>query len=533
MLQLRLRHQILGRTTNFLIPYEISMRFVDVTRTSVESRTINNFSTSGPWPVLAVYARCAWNLKEILDALECSNEVAYNVYDQQARLSVREKAVLLFTAKPVLRYPAPLSRYQQPGIRTHKSNTTNRGVVDHESSKRPPSCVYHSITKPPTMILLEITYANKKHSADMKRVETGDFEKKESFFFEKSYVAVFATGAVVSFGLNDEGVDLLCRDVLSKCKEPKDPMLVPDEIAVGMYNMRNRGGDLRRSPSSVKPTNWTVPPKENSNKSTFGEVASTGSLPEERNCWRSKLPLPHLPPLISKLSEKSHMRNAKNQEQYGETASKIAKEFLNTGECDKSLTHVVLRHQFTTVDDLPRLGYSLPPGGVVSSSYIDISDLDAVVLSGNNPDALLPFIFCFYELLHLKALNALLLPIHKKVVAWQRHIIKKGTLPMTLKDARVLKARLSRLSSCQAKMATDRHKILWQEQHAQSRMLFLAATEYFEVAAVNDEFRGRADGLQESLAYLCDQAHQEKDYHLEYIIIVLIMVEVYLAYSTH
>ena len=158
---------------------------------------------------------------------------------------------------------------------------------------------------------------------------------------------------------------------------------------------------------------------------------------------------------------------------------------------------------------------------------------NAFLLARNDPLTVLPFMFGMQEVVLLRGYNALVLPIRARVADWQHKVSRTGALPMSLKDARVLKASLLRISSRQAKMANTRQKILWEERYVQARQHFLATSDHFEVGAVSEELKNRNEVLQSSVAYLCDQAHQEKDYYLEYIIILLIMVEVYLAMESH
>jgi len=167
------------------------------------------------------------------------------------------------------------------------------------------------------------------------------------------------------------------------------------------------------------------------------------------------------------------------------------------------------------------------------SSYFDRQYFHQIVLAAPSAVEMMPFAFCLSEAIHLRALNQLLVPMTSLAISWKKKIEASGTLPMTLKDARKAKALVLRIASRHSKLGLTRHRVFWESHHAVSRAIFQDACTHFEIYTLHDELKERLDSVANTLAYLCDEAHQDTNHHLEYVIIALIVLEVVLSIQNH
>lgn len=190
-----------------------------------------------------------------------------------------------------------------------------------------------------------------------------------------------------------------------------------------------------------------------------------------------------------------------------------------------SLLHrdVVQEYTYTTLGDLYDLGYEKPVE--VQSSYVDEGPLNAIVLENHNAEQKLPFIYCLAESVQIEALNRLMLPVAQNVKQWKDECYNNGSLPLSLREARVNKARLLRIASKQLRLCESRPLIFWEGQYNHLRHVYNDAYEDFEVGFHNGALRTRVSVVQSSLGYLGSEVHKQISRRLEWIIIWLIVVE--------
>ena len=429
---------------------------------------------------------------------------------------------------PMLRGPTRHSNQQQQQI----ANDARRG-----------SNPFPLAPKSPEMVILEVSELDAVTAAA--EATGGKSQTTAStpaaVVKETHHVAVFSDGTVVSFGLSDDHLRRLRSEALDPHSDgAKDVLLTADTEVIRLAERTNLcvfpalDGD---EASALAALGLSAPPASSTTANANGSTHPT--------------PTPGAPPPQTHSTLRG-ARPPKAKSLFPSSAATIHRIARNSVGTD-----IALRYRFTTAGALVRA--ELPPQGTVNSvpaspggvdlltfgsaaavaakaaggSYIDDTRLEAVVLSDNSAAALLPFALCFFELIQLRALNALAYPIHRQVAHWQAHVADRGTLPMTLKAARLLKAKAMRIASRHAKGTARRHRLLWEDHHAAHREAFEEAAEHFELSARSDAFRRRTEGAQASLAYLCDQAHGQKDVVLEWVIIVLIAVEVYIAMKAH
>lgn len=182
---------------------------------------------------------------------------------------------------------------------------------------------------------------------------------------------------------------------------------------------------------------------------------------------------------------------------------------------------------YTTLSELSTLGFSVPES--VTTSYVDEGQLNALVLENHDARQKLPFMYCLAELVHIEAMNAMLLPILSCVMEWQSHIQEKGTLPFSLVQARVQKAQLSRLVARQARVVSARQQIFWDGEFNALRAVFNQSYDNYELYSHNAELKDRLDSVTASLQYMVEEAHQSASERLEWVIVALIFVELLIA----
>lgn len=202
----------------------------------------------------------------------------------------------------------------------------------------------------------------------------------------------------------------------------------------------------------------------------------------------------------------------------------------------KEVHSIIFR--YLTRDMVPQLGFELPTraegegdeeGELLLPSFVDDGKLSAIIIESDQPQHKLPFMFCLAEMVQLKALEGLVTPVAGNVSNWQEHVKRTGKLPMTMTEARKLRARLLRLTSHLSKISAARHRIFWESESTLLRQTFRATFDHLELSVLHDQLRERLDVVGQSLGYLCEEAHAETNHHLEIVIIVLIVVEVLVA----
>ena len=191
---------------------------------------------------------------------------------------------------------------------------------------------------------------------------------------------------------------------------------------------------------------------------------------------------------------------------------------------------VTRERQYTLLEELPSMGYEAPEG--VGLGYIDEGELNAVVLSSNDPTLKLPYIYCLGELIQIEALNATLTPIAQRVGEWQEHVKRTGHLPCSLKQARIARAQLHRLQSKQTTIE-NRQQIFWDGQYNHLRSLYNDAYDIYEVPHLNAALNARVEVVADSVSYLSEETHAETNHRLEWVIIILIFMELMNAILTH
>jgi hypothetical protein len=157
----------------------------------------------------------------------------------------------------------------------------------------------------------------------------------------------------------------------------------------------------------------------------------------------------------------------------------------------------------------------------------------ALLLPSDSANILAPCAMCLVELVQLRALGTLLAPVARDTSRWRNSVIGSGKLPFSLKQARKRKAQVMRIGSRQMKIASVRHQVFWDSHHAESRQAFTLACEHFELATAHSELRERVDAVAQTLVYLSEEAHADTNHRLEWVIIVLISLEVVISLLTH
>jgi len=170
-----------------------------------------------------------------------------------------------------------------------------------------------------------------------------------------------------------------------------------------------------------------------------------------------------------------------------------------------------------------------PDASVAADEDEETDELELLEVASVDFDSLLPLSFCILELLQLKAINALVLPVAKNASRWQERVMGTGRLPMSLKEARVMKALVLRLTSMESRLAMQRQALFREGGLSSQREQLNSACDFFELSVVREEVRERLDVVHRTLAYLSEEAHADTNHHLEIVIIVLICMHVALA----
>jgi hypothetical protein len=164
-------------------------------------------------------------------------------------------------------------------------------------------------------------------------------------------------------------------------------------------------------------------------------------------------------------------------------------------------------------------------GGGATNIIPSYAENRFLVLSSPVAAQILPFAFCLAEWLHLKTLERLLIPIAEKAAVWKEGMSSKGKPQMPLAAARKAKAQVLRISSRHGKLGLTRHRLFWESHLATSRGVFHHACSHFEVFTLHDSLKEQLDSLAKTLSYICDEAHEDTNHRLEWIIIALITFE--------
>ena len=90
-----------------------------------------------------------------------------------------------------------------------------------------------------------------------------------------------------------------------------------------------------------------------------------------------------------------------------------------------------------------------------------------------------------------------------------------------------------RIRSRQMKLSTSRSQVFWDSHHAESRQAFTLVCEHFEIATAHTELKERVDAVAQTLVYLSEEAHADTHHRLEWVIIVLISMEVVISLVNH
>lgn len=157
----------------------------------------------------------------------------------------------------------------------------------------------------------------------------------------------------------------------------------------------------------------------------------------------------------------------------------------------------------------------------------------ALLLASFSASVLLPCAMCLVELVQIRALGTLLEPVAHDTSRWRNAVMAKGTLPFSLKQARKRKAQVLRISSRQMKLASKRHQLFWDSHHAELRQAFTLACEHYELTTAHSELRERVDAVAQTLVYLSEEAHADTNHRLEWVIILLISLEVVISVKIH
>ncbi len=193
-------------------------------------------------------------------------------------------------------------------------------------------------------------------------------------------------------------------------------------------------------------------------------------------------------------------------------------------------TRVVREGLFTVFDALPALGFENPEG--VNQSYVDEGELNAIVLKSDDPVEKLPFIQCLGELIQIDSIAASLKPIAEKVQTWQDKVKVTGHLPCSLTETRMVRARLHRLESRQAKI-DSRQQIFWTGEFNHLRTVYNEVYDYYEVQHRNHLLKSQMEAVAASLGYLSEETHAETNHRLEWVVIILIFLSLMSAILTH
>ena len=203
---------------------------------------------------------------------------------------------------------------------------------------------------------------------------------------------------------------------------------------------------------------------------------------------------------------------------------------------------VISSQRYTTHEDLVR--HNKPNRSKVEAEMDEADARDApgfavdpasgaLVLPREAAQTLAPCALCLVELVQLRALGTLLAPVAGDTSSWRNAVIATGKLPFSLKQARKRKAQVMRIASRQMKIASGRHQVFWDSHASDARLAFTAASEHYELSTAHSELKERVDAVAQTLVYLSEEAHADTNHRLEWVIIVLISLEVVISVLTH
>jgi uncharacterized Rmd1/YagE family protein len=223
---------------------------------------------------------------------------------------------------------------------------------------------------------------------------------------------------------------------------------------------------------------------------------------------------------------------------FGMSAAEIKALIEDLAECRSSADDVawvgepetVHRFRFTTIDALPGLGFD-PPADMADSSYIDEGALDAIVLQSASLEAKLPFMYCLSRRVQIDAVQAALKPVVERIRGWRRVVSNSGTLPFEVKDCRIQRARVMRLAAAQTRIS-QRPRIFTDSDYSHLRQLYGLTCYYFELHERSEALRDKLATAAEAINYFGESATRRIDIRLEWVIILLLVIEASLHRKT-
>ncbi len=163
-----------------------------------------------------------------------------------------------------------------------------------------------------------------------------------------------------------------------------------------------------------------------------------------------------------------------------------------------------------------------------------LSEDSVIVLENEEPSLKLPFMYCMVYSLRLAALSYMLNPIEREARRWIEYVDRTQSIPSATQETASLRALLKALEAIHNKGLIgggSRPPIFWFREYAALYEVYANAAVKLQLEDRYHMLSARMHFINETLEYLGDEMHEDVTHRLEYVIILLVGLEVALSIS--